>query len=119
MYKSIRQALRNSNSQTRDLSLKRNATHLFAPIIVVDTGNHTIRQITEDGTVSTLCGSPGEKGSTDGKGSAARFNHPTGIALKLNTRLFHKLVDYVLKLIIQWTYSKKLNRKLSLFVSHI
>jgi sugar lactone lactonase YvrE len=63
-------------------------SHPFAPIVVVDFYNHTIRQITEDGTVSTLCGSPGEKGSTDGKGSAARFSNPFGIAVSPNGTLF-------------------------------
>src|SRR5690348_16425685 len=40
-------------------------------LFVVDSGGNTIRQITLDGTVTTLCGSPVERGSTDGKGSAS------------------------------------------------
>src|SRR5688572_21961794 len=57
-------------------------------IFVSEYSNHTIRQITPDGTVSTLCGSPGEKGSADGKGSAARFTCPSGIAVSPNGTLF-------------------------------
>ena len=47
---------------------------------VADTGNHTIRRVAADGTVSTLAGAAGVTGTTDGSGSAARFNQPTGIA---------------------------------------
>src|SRR5690606_4826321 len=61
-------------------------------LFVADYNNHTIRKITEDGTVSTLCGSPGEYGSTDGKGSAARFHHPIGIAVSPNGTIF--VVDF-------------------------
>jgi sugar lactone lactonase YvrE len=51
-------------------------TNLF----VADTGNSTIRQVTTSGAVTTLAGLAGNPGSTDGNGSTARFNHPTGIA---------------------------------------
>jgi sugar lactone lactonase YvrE len=50
-------------------------------IYIADTGNHTIRRIAADGTVSTLAGLPGTSGTADGTGSAARFNRPWGIAL--------------------------------------
>ena len=50
-------------------------------LYVSDAGNHTIRKITPDGTVSTLAGSPGQQGSVDGTGSAARFSFPRGIAV--------------------------------------
>jgi sugar lactone lactonase YvrE len=46
---------------------------------VADTYNHTIRKVTQAGIVSTLAGSPGQKGSDDGVGSSARFNSPIGI----------------------------------------
>ncbi len=49
-------------------------------VYVADTKNNTIRKITPGGVVTTV-GSPGVAGSTDGTGSAALFNHPTGIAV--------------------------------------
>ena len=48
---------------------------------VADTGNNTIRKISPSGVVSTLAGSPGNPGTADGTGSAARFFNPTGIAV--------------------------------------
>ena len=48
-------------------------------IFVVDGGNHRIRKVGADGTVSTLAGS-GKKGYQDGAGAQARFNYPGGIA---------------------------------------
>jgi sugar lactone lactonase YvrE len=50
-------------------------------VYVADEGNRTIRQITSAGAVTTLAGSPGVTGSTDGVGSAARFNTPWGVAV--------------------------------------
>jgi sugar lactone lactonase YvrE len=50
-------------------------------VYVSDTGNDTIRKITSAGAVTTLAGSPGAVGSTDGTGSAARFNAPSGLAV--------------------------------------
>lgn len=64
-------------------------------LLVTDTGNHTIREIDisynfsilypntkatpEHTTVSTLLGTAGIAGSTDGMETVAQFNHPTGI----------------------------------------
>ena len=51
-------------------------------LYVVDTLNHTIRRIViATGEVTTLAGSAGEGGSTDGSGSDARFNEPRGISI--------------------------------------
>jgi len=68
-----------------------NLAHFFKPmgiasdssgtLYVTDTGNDTIRTISTTGIVATLAGSPEQTGSTDGMGSAARFNGPVGIAV--------------------------------------
>lgn len=50
-------------------------------LYVADTGNHTIRRISPAGVVSTMAGSPGAAGSTDGSGVNARFLSPQGIAV--------------------------------------
>ena len=50
-------------------------------LLVADTGNHTIRRIAPDGTVTTLAGSAGAPGSADGVGTLARFNAPNGLAV--------------------------------------
>lgn len=50
-------------------------------LFVTDSGNHTIRRIAADGSVTTIAGMAGMSGSADGTGTAARFNNPVGIAL--------------------------------------
>ncbi len=57
-------------------------------IFVADTLNRTIRRIGTDGIVSTLAGSPGQMGTTDGIGSAARFGGPLGLAADLTGNIF-------------------------------
>ncbi len=49
-------------------------------LYVADAVSATVRKVTPDGTVSTLAGAAGAPGDADGAGSAARFNHPAGIA---------------------------------------
>ncbi len=50
-------------------------------VYVADHDNHAIRKIAPEGTLSTLAGMPGESGSRDGEGSAARFHGPRGVAV--------------------------------------
>ncbi|MBV8469315.1 MAG: hypothetical protein JOY60_05570 [Burkholderiaceae bacterium] len=50
-------------------------------VYVADFGNNTVRVISSAGVVTTLAGSAGTTGSSDGTGSAARFNAPYGVAV--------------------------------------
>ena len=50
-------------------------------IYVADSGNHTIRRIARDGSVSTLAGMQGKRGTRDGHGASARLDSPTSIAI--------------------------------------
>jgi sugar lactone lactonase YvrE len=60
------------------------ATNLF----VADMFNHTLRQITPAGKVTTIAGLPGVWGSADGTNSTARFYLPQGISVAANGDLF-------------------------------
>jgi sugar lactone lactonase YvrE len=60
-------------------------------IYVADTGNQTIRLITNPGgvlTVSTLAGTPQMAGNMDGDGGTALFNGPTGLAVDASGNIF-------------------------------
>ncbi len=50
-------------------------------LYVSDTGNQTIRKISPSLQVTTLAGTAGSLGSSDGSGSAASFDGPWGIAV--------------------------------------
>jgi sugar lactone lactonase YvrE len=56
-------------------------------LVVADTGNHTIRRVTQGGVVTTLAGSPGLPGSADGT-TLARFNAPFGIAVAASGAIY-------------------------------
>jgi len=57
-------------------------------LFVSDTANATIRSVATDGTVSTFAGTAGSSGTTDASGSAARFNHPVGLAQDASGNLY-------------------------------
>ncbi len=57
-------------------------------VYVADSGNNTIRRVTPNGVVTTLAGSAGVPGDTDGTGNTAQFSNPTGIAMDGNGNLF-------------------------------
>lgn len=49
-------------------------------LYVADYGGHTIRKISPTGLVSTLAGTAGAPGSSDGTGAGAKFKYPSGLA---------------------------------------
>jgi sugar lactone lactonase YvrE len=53
------------------------ATNLY----VADYGNHTIRKIAPDQSVTTFAGLAGNSGSLDASGTSARFYQPEGVAV--------------------------------------
>jgi sugar lactone lactonase YvrE len=57
-------------------------------LYVADRGQHTIRKINPAGVVTTLAGTAGENGSNDGIGSAARFDHPIGVAVDASGNIY-------------------------------
>lgn len=58
-------------------------------LVVADTGNHTLRKINIwDAGVSTLAGSPGLAGTSNGVGAAARFNAPQGVTYDVLGQLY-------------------------------
>lgn len=56
-------------------------------LYVTDSGNSVIRRIAPDGTTTTIAGN-GTCGSADGRGAAARFCRPRGIALDRDGNLW-------------------------------
>lgn len=56
-------------------------------VFVADTGNHVIRRIARDGTVSTVAGD-GTRGFADGAAAQARFDAPMGVAVAADGRVF-------------------------------
>jgi sugar lactone lactonase YvrE len=50
-------------------------------LYIGDSGSNLIRKITPGGIVSTLAGSAGVKGFTNGTGTSATFNQPMGVAV--------------------------------------
>jgi len=57
-------------------------------VYVADQGNCTIRKITPAGVVSTLAGTAGVWGSSDGTGSAAQFGAPAGVTVDKKANVY-------------------------------
>ena len=61
-------------------------------LYVADENNDLIRKITPAGVVTTLAGTAGSAGSTNGTGTAAKFNSPYGVAADGSGNLY--VADY-------------------------
>jgi sugar lactone lactonase YvrE len=59
---------------------------------VADNNNSTIRKIAADGTVTTIAGTAGTVGWSDGQGAAASFDSPIGVAIDSSSNLY--VTDY-------------------------
>jgi sugar lactone lactonase YvrE len=57
-------------------------------VYVADESSHVIRKIAPDRSVTTIAGVAGQAGSADGRGTAARFNAPRGIAVDANGTVY-------------------------------
>ena len=57
-------------------------------LYVSDSANHTIRKISQAGAVTTLAGSAGFFGNSDGSARMARFKNPQGLAVDASGNLF-------------------------------
>lgn len=57
-------------------------------IYVTDYMNHTVRKVTQAGVVTTLAGSAGSSGFTNGQGTAARFKALQGIGIDSSGNLY-------------------------------
>jgi sugar lactone lactonase YvrE len=59
-----------------------------ANLLVGDTGNSVIRQISPEGVVTTVAGFPGHHGYVDGALAEAEFHNPEGMAMDSTGNLF-------------------------------
>ncbi len=57
-------------------------------VYMSDSAGQKIRRIASDGTVSSIAGQSVSSGTSDGAGSVARFNYPTGLAFDAQGNLF-------------------------------
>jgi sugar lactone lactonase YvrE len=89
-----------------------NATFYYPQAVAVDScgnvyvgdyTNHLIRKITPSGYVTTLAGTAGTSGSSNGVGTNARFSSPTGVAVDSSGNVY--VGDYLNHLIRKITPS--------------
>lgn len=57
-------------------------------LVIADSGNHTLRQVTLTGLVTTIAGVPGVPGSNDGPADLATFRFPDGLAVDADGNIF-------------------------------
>jgi sugar lactone lactonase YvrE len=57
-------------------------------LFIADTGNNVIRRLGTDGIVTTIAGTAGVAGFTDGRGTASTLNGPTALAFDASGNLY-------------------------------
>ncbi|HBF50844.1 MAG TPA: hypothetical protein DDX04_11380, partial [Massilia sp.] len=57
-------------------------------LFVAERTSGTIRKVSQQGVATTLAGSAGASGSSDGAGGAARFNAPTRLEADIDGNLY-------------------------------
>jgi sugar lactone lactonase YvrE len=77
-----------SSSEARFDSPQGLAVDGWENVYIADTANGTIRKITPGGAVSTVAGSPGTFGNSNGINSLALFNLPGGVCADAATNLY-------------------------------
>jgi len=63
-------------------------------LYVADTGNYVIRKVTPDGVITTLAGSLGMSGSSDGTGTSATFGNLGGLGIDASGNLYAGDLEY-------------------------
>lgn len=64
------------------------AVNAAGDTLVADEQNHVIRRVTAAGVVTTIAGTAGASGFTDGTGAAARFHSPSAVASDADGNLY-------------------------------
>jgi sugar lactone lactonase YvrE len=77
-----------SGASARFFNPRNLALDALGNIYVADTGNHSIRKITQGGVVTTIAGSSGAAGKSDGVGTLATFSFPYGVAVDTAGNIF-------------------------------
>lgn len=76
IYGSVGTGVNNTSNYYISTGITSDGTNLY----LVDSGNNTVFKVDMiTNAVATVAGSTGQSGSTDGTGTAARFNYPIGI----------------------------------------
>ena len=89
-------------------------------ILIADTSNSSIRKISTTGLVTTLAGSSGNLGSTDGNGSVARFNAPVDIVRDISGNyVITDSVNHVIRLMSESGAVATLSGKIAGFAGSI
>ena len=57
-------------------------------LFIADFNNHTLRKLAPDGSVTTVAGGAGQRGGTNGAGTASRLDTPSGVAVDSNDNVY-------------------------------